>query len=113
MSGRPTDVALIKFVERITSAQKLRDTYELRHEVPFSPYRRYHLVIVTNNRPAISETESDNEPLDEGEDGLVTYKLLVKGAPEELIRNCSHIVGPTGKVETITDEHIVQFEVTV
>ncbi|KAI1718377.1 e1-E2 ATPase domain-containing protein [Ditylenchus destructor] len=110
VSGRPTDVGLIKFVERVTSAQKLRDTYELKHEVPFSPYRRYHLVIVTNQRPPISEIESENEPLNEEEDGLVTYKLLVKGAPEELIRNCSHIVGPGGKVDTITDEHIAQFE---
>uniref|UniRef100_A0A915EHW1 Cation-transporting P-type ATPase C-terminal domain-containing protein n=1 Tax=Ditylenchus dipsaci TaxID=166011 RepID=A0A915EHW1_9BILA len=99
VKGRDSDVALIKFVEQICSAQQIRDSYEVVYEMPFSPYRRYHLVIVSEIQSLAGQDEE-----------LVNYRLLVKGAPEELICNCTDIVGDNGEVQPITDEHVQAFE---
>uniref|UniRef100_A0A914YFV8 P-type ATPase A domain-containing protein n=1 Tax=Panagrolaimus superbus TaxID=310955 RepID=A0A914YFV8_9BILA len=42
--GKSLDVALVKFVENVTSVDKIRDDYDIVFEVPFSSQRRYHLV---------------------------------------------------------------------
>lgn len=46
------------------------------------------------------------------DDDIITYRLMVKGAPEELIRNCDTIIIDNGTMETLTDEHLVKFEVS-
>ncbi|KAH7724073.1 Protein CATP-2 [Aphelenchoides avenae] len=96
--GKATDVALIKFVEKFTSAERLRDQYEIVYEVPFSAYRRYHLVITSDRRNRLAD-----------DDEVITYTLMVKGAPEELIRNCDTIVTENG-AEDLTEDLLVEFE---
>lgn len=87
----------------------MRQKYEIIHEVPFSGYRRYHLVIVVE-KTALEAAKTSNEMNLESEE-LLRYKILVKGAPEELIRNCATIVDENGDFQELTDENLIHFEV--
>ena len=105
--GKSVDVALVKFVENLTSVEKIRDDYEIIFEVPFSSQRRLHLVIVcskSSKRSSSSATSSYSE--------MTKYTVMVKGAPEEVIMSCSTIVTQNGE-ERIDDDKLVEFEVGI
>lgn len=109
-----TPVLILKFLEKFSYrnslTQSIRQKYEIIHEVPFSAYRRYHLVIVVEK--TILETVKAETDIDPESEELLRYKILVKGAPEELIRNCATIIGENGDLEELTDENMIKFEVT-
>ena len=77
--------------------------------MPFSGDHRSHLVIVVQRRGETPESNGQNQDDDEGPPQH--YKLMVRGAPEEVIRKCSTIVTAKGVVELLGDEQLVEFEV--
>uniref|UniRef100_A0AC35FTA5 Cation-transporting P-type ATPase C-terminal domain-containing protein n=1 Tax=Panagrolaimus sp. PS1159 TaxID=55785 RepID=A0AC35FTA5_9BILA len=101
--GKSLDVALVKFVENVTSVDKIRDDYEIVFEVPFSSQRRFHLVIVCSKSSKKSSSSSSYS------DEMIKYTVMVKGAPEELILNCNTIVTENGE-EKLDDDKLLGFE---
>ncbi|CAD5216682.1 unnamed protein product [Bursaphelenchus xylophilus] len=107
MVGKATDVALVKFVEQIIPVHDLREGFDIVYELPFSAQRRFQLVIAREKKIYDSDNESDTSS-DSGNQ-MARFVLMVKGAPEELIRNCS-TVRTKKDTETLDGEKILEFE---
>ncbi|CAD5212257.1 unnamed protein product [Bursaphelenchus okinawaensis] len=109
VAGKATDVALVKFVEQIIPTNDLRESFDIVHELPFSAQRRFQLVIAREKKIYDSDDESDTSS-DSGNQ-MARFVLMVKGAPEELIRNCS-TVRTKGGTQKLDSEKISEFEKT-
>lgn len=72
--GNPSEVALLRFCNPLSSADAIRETNPVVHEIPFSSLRKYHLVVA--RRP----------------EGDRSYSTLMKGAPEIVLDHCSHFL---------------------
>lgn len=77
---------------------KLRESYEVVFEIPFNSLRKWHLVIA--REAGASQKGGDNE---------CQYILMMKGAPEVLIKKCSTFFSENG-VENIKEEFILDFQ---
>lgn len=61
--GRPIDAALLQFVDQLASVEQIRSRYEFVYEVPFSSYRRYHLVIVADRNESSRDCTAFHAPV--------------------------------------------------
>lgn len=102
-TGNPSDVALMAYSDTVCSPTELRKTYPITFEVPFNSTNKWQMVIVKS---------VNSMPEDKMED--VEYEVLMKGAPEVILKRCStYASSKAGRAdhfrEPITDEFRAQF----
>lgn len=81
--GNPSEVALLNFFEGFRSGivAQLRSLYPVVLQIPFNSKNKYHVVVVKGSlRPEQQST------------GRNVHSILMKGAPEMLLRRCSRYV---------------------
>ncbi len=99
-SGDASETAILKFMESVTGPViKYRELYPKVAEKPFSSTYKYQYSIHKN---------SDYNP-NMNEDLKSNFILVMKGAPERIIKLCSTILTAEGEVE-MTEDHITNFE---
>lgn len=103
ITGNPSEVALLRFVENVTSTKQLRDEYEIVFEIPFNSVRKWHLMI---GRKLGGTSNSDAN--DDGT-AVTSYTVMMKGAPEVLIEKCGFYAGENGIV-AINDAFKLDFQ---
>uniref|UniRef100_A0A914XJS3 Cation-transporting P-type ATPase C-terminal domain-containing protein n=1 Tax=Plectus sambesii TaxID=2011161 RepID=A0A914XJS3_9BILA len=91
ISGNPSEVAMLRYAAQMVPADMMRNRYEVVFEIPFNSIRKWHLVVARDTE----HYESD---------GIASYTLMMKGAPEVLIEKCSTLACDTGHKEL--DEEI-------
>lgn len=84
-SGNPSDVALLTFCERLCSTAKLREDYPILFEIPFNSKNKWQLIIIKT----ISLAKKDSDQIE--------YEVLMKGAPEVLLKRCSTYSSSVGE----------------
>ena len=94
-NGSPSEVAMIQYCDRIFDIYKLRGAHQLVFEIPFNSKRKWHLQI--------------HKEKDLGQ-GMSEYRLMMKGAPEILIKKCSTIYTENGITE-LDDFRLNSFQV--
>lgn len=78
--------------------------FQIVFEIPFNSKRKYHLVIA----------RMVNDMLVSGAGENVTYKLMIKGAAEIIIKHCSTIsVSDEHEPVPLTDERMAEFQVHI
>ncbi|KAH7701523.1 P-type ATPase, partial [Aphelenchoides avenae] len=82
--GTPSEIAMIKYADELVEVMDLRKKYDMVFEIPFNSKRKYHLMI--------ARLKDDNN-------GEATYKLLIKGASDILVKMCSTIMTTNGNEE--------------
>ena len=99
ITGNPSEAAMLRYVVELTDATWLRNRYEVVFEVPFNSTRKYHLVIC---KDLVEREYYDNK---DGEDQC-KYILMMKGAPEIVIKRCAKYAGEFGvELELDGDYH--------
>ncbi|CAI5442197.1 unnamed protein product [Caenorhabditis angaria] len=86
--GNPLDVALIKYANQMAINSK--DIYNKIIEIPFNPVRKYQAVLVTKCKDL-------NDKID------VEFILMIKGAPEILLKNCSEDISMYSEYQSAYD----------
>ncbi|ULT97470.1 hypothetical protein L3Y34_005349 [Caenorhabditis briggsae] len=83
ISGNPSEVALLRYASGMIDATEVRNHFHVVFEIPFNSLRKYHLMLVITESTwqGFEQKKRDNEE--------VEYTLMIKGAPEVLIKNCS------------------------
>ncbi|TKR73650.1 hypothetical protein L596_020936 [Steinernema carpocapsae] len=89
--GSPSEVALLRYVDKIFSVPHIRQKYQVIYEVPFNSLRKWHLMVLLE-----TGTQYDD-------DGNVEFLLLLKGAPEVVIQKCSNLATTEGTTELDED----------
>uniref|UniRef100_A0A915B824 Cation-transporting P-type ATPase N-terminal domain-containing protein n=1 Tax=Parascaris univalens TaxID=6257 RepID=A0A915B824_PARUN len=84
--GTPSEVALLRYADKVANVSWLRSRYQIVYEVPFNSLRKWHLMIVRE-----SGRTADS-------DGQISFTLMLKGAPEVVITKCSQIATADGEV---------------
>lgn len=78
-------------------------------EIPFNSVRRWQLVI---NQSLALNQQNDLPPLEEEEStNQKTYCVMMKGAPEVILKRCSH-VSIDGQIKEIDEEFRKQCQVS-
>lgn len=85
-TGNPSDIALLRFADLQFSTETTREQYPLLFEIPFNSTNKWHLVIVPSPGDRTTRRSMD---------------VLIKGAPEVIIKRCSTYLGTHG------DEHAI------
>ncbi|CAJ0942453.1 unnamed protein product, partial [Mesorhabditis belari] len=80
-TGHPTDKAILRVVQDLTSVIDLRAKWDIVFEVPFNKSRRWSIVIAREFEDARAE-----------EDEIICFYAFLKGAPEDVIEKCSHVL---------------------
>jgi magnesium-transporting ATPase (P-type) len=87
---KTTDSVLLDFVRKSkTTVDERNKKSEIIFEMPYTPTRRFHLAVVLQSN---------------------SYLAMLKGAPEELIQNCSWIKGDNDTKEVIDANVLAEFE---
>lgn len=88
--GNPTEMAIVKFLDRIKFHENLRSTYPFLHEMPFSSKTKFHAMLVdisADPRPFIPLLgDGNNKP--SGRD-MPDRAAFMKGAPERVLARCT------------------------
>jgi len=79
--GDATDSAMLRWVEDLTNVHQLRQTQHKFGEVPFSSKTKWHLTLL--------------HPLEDSE----TSKLILKGAPEIILKYCTTVLTGDGEIK--------------
>ncbi|KAK0401820.1 hypothetical protein QR680_015990 [Steinernema hermaphroditum] len=95
--GSPSEVALLRYVDKIFSVPHIRQRYHVVYEVPFNSLRKWHLMILQE-----SGAQCD-------EDGNAEFLLMLKGAPEVVIQKCGTLATDTG-ADILDEEAIMDFQ---
>ncbi|CZR14537.1 Cation-transporting P-type ATPase N-terminal domain-containing protein [Caenorhabditis elegans] len=77
--GNPSEVALLRYASAMLDAKELRESFQVVFEIPFNSVRKYHLILATNKNTWNQVDKNDD----------VEFVVMIKGAPEVLIKNCS------------------------
>ncbi|TYZ65115.1 hypothetical protein PybrP1_005692, partial [[Pythium] brassicae (nom. inval.)] len=85
-TGNPSDIALLRFADLQFSTDSTRDQFPLVFEIPFNSTNKWQLVIVPS--PGHETTRASMD-------------VLMKGAPEVIIRRCSTYVDSHGAEHAI------------
>ena len=97
MTGDATDCALMNFVNEYDNADDILSAYTTLAEIPFSSKNKWMMKIV---RPI-----SDDPIFTKSEDSLEHNDLmLIKGAPDLLLKKTSHILERNGMIRELTAE---------
>ena len=107
ITGNPSEAAMLRYVVELTDAMWLRSRYEILFEVsdhceqlvcqvPFNSTRKYHLVICKDLM------DRDQDP--------TKYVLMLKGAPEIVIKRCTKFAGEFGVEEKIDADYMTAFD---
>jgi sodium/potassium-transporting ATPase subunit alpha len=97
-SGNPSDVALLTYCDQMHSVTALRQDYPILFEVPFNSKNKWQLVVVQGKNSSIEEDSTD-----------VQYEVLMKGAPEVILKRCLTYASTTNNETPMTDEFIESF----
>lgn len=85
--GDASETGILNFCEHIHPTQRFRETYPKVAEIPFSSVNKYHMSI---HRDA---------------DG---YTMILKGAPEVILENCTTVLTMDGKTKDMTaNDHAI------
>ena len=81
--GNPTEMAIVKFLDRIKFHENLRSMYPFVHEMPFSSKTKFHAMLV--------DISADPKPFLclNGGAGNPTRAAFMKGAPERVLQRCT------------------------
>ena len=97
VAGDASETAILKFMESVTGVvSQYRQKYPKVAEKPFSSVYKYQYSIHCNPD---SKPELNNN-----------FILVMKGAPEKIIKLCSTIMGSDGQTIEMNYEHIQHFE---
>ncbi|KAK0408292.1 hypothetical protein QR680_003871 [Steinernema hermaphroditum] len=96
-SGSPSEVALLRYVDKVCSVPHIRQKYHVVYEVPFNSLRKWHLMVLQENG-----AQRDD-------DGQAEFLLMIKGAPEVVIQKCSTLATDDGPVE-LDEEATMDFQ---
>jgi len=77
-TGNPSDVAIMTYADALCSVRGLRDAYPILFEVPFNSTNKWQLTVIKS---------VEGVPEDETEE--VEYEVLMKGAPEVILKRCT------------------------
>ncbi|VDK50044.1 unnamed protein product [Anisakis simplex] len=97
ITGMPSEVALLRYADKVANVSWLRGKYHIVYEVPFNSLRKWHLMIVRESGRVIEE------------DGQTKYTIMLKGAPEVVITKCSQIAMQDAAIP-IDDEIQMEFQ---
>jgi len=75
-------------------------------EIPFNSLRKWHLMITKSNE----DSKNNNDHISDDDDNSVEYTVMMKGAPEVIIKHCTHIMHASGN-EELDDDSIAEFKV--
>ncbi|XP_076242819.1 sodium/potassium-transporting ATPase subunit alpha [Calliopsis andreniformis] len=79
--GDASETGILRFCEHIHATEKFREAYPKVAEIPFSSITKYQMSIHKE------------------EDG---YIMILKGAPEVILENCTHILTTEGETKNMT-----------
>lgn len=88
IQGDATDTAILRFSDFIASADVAREAFTTVYTQAFSSATKFMVTIVTPSVTA-SKEERDAMPCAEGE-----FIMMVKGAPDVLLRRCTTVYDP-------------------
>uniref|UniRef100_A0A914YVG8 Uncharacterized protein n=1 Tax=Panagrolaimus superbus TaxID=310955 RepID=A0A914YVG8_9BILA len=88
--GMSLEVALLRYVETVTSVEAIRPRFPKLFEIPFNSVRRWQLVIARCQ--AKPQSVDALELLEDLQNDQVINVVMMKGAPEEILAKCSHYV---------------------
>uniref|UniRef100_A0A915CEZ2 Myosin tail domain-containing protein n=1 Tax=Parascaris univalens TaxID=6257 RepID=A0A915CEZ2_PARUN len=86
ISGSPSDVALLRYVEMSASVEGIRQRYHVVFDMPFNSVRRFQLIVAK----CLAEPQKPCE-LPPPVDGSSIFVIMVKGAPEVVLHKCQYI----------------------
>ncbi|KAK0412541.1 hypothetical protein QR680_006270 [Steinernema hermaphroditum] len=95
--GSPSEVALLRYVDDVCDVNAIRDKYNIIFEIPFNSKRKYHVMIVREQ--ASYAFASD----------MVEYTVMLKGAPEVVIRRCNTLANKDGGVP-LDEDMMMEFQ---
>ncbi|TKR89896.1 hypothetical protein L596_013935 [Steinernema carpocapsae] len=95
--GSPSEVALLRYVDDVCSVNEIRDKYNIIFEIPFNSKRKYHVMIV---REHASYAFAGDQ---------VAYTVMLKGAPEVVIRRCNTVAKHDGGVP-LDEDMMMEFQ---
>jgi sodium/potassium-transporting ATPase subunit alpha len=118
--GDATDVALLRFSTQYQKLPNLEQYYEVLTEIPFNSKNKWMMKIVRPNETTVnlnikqrSNSVISNTARTYGVDlHKQVFKndeqdlILLKGAPDYLIKKCSRIINEKGDVKQITKEDL-------
>ena len=97
VAGDASETAIIKFMESVTGVvTTFREKYPKSAEKPFSSTYKYQYSIHRNQK---ADPSLNNH-----------FILVMKGAPERIIKLCSTIIERDGTTVTMTEQHMKDFE---
>ncbi|KAF1319924.1 putative hydrolase, partial [Globisporangium splendens] len=85
-TGNPSDIAMLRFADLLFSAETTREYYPLLFEIPFNSTNKWQLVIVPSPGASVTRHSMD---------------VLIKGAPEVIIKRCNTYMGMNGEEHEI------------
>jgi sodium/potassium-transporting ATPase subunit alpha len=107
--GDATDIALFKFSAEFDDHKKMAENYPAQAEIPFNSKNKWMVKVV---RPRNSELHKTIYGVDDDMDSDI---ILLKGAPDYLVKKSTHIIQADGSMVTIKPEitnKIVQIQNT-
>ena len=97
VAGDASESAILKFMESVTGVvTQYREKYPKLTEKPFSSTYKYQYSIHRN--PNADPVLNNN------------FILVMKGAPERIIKLCSTVIGANGETEELNHVHLGKFE---
>jgi sodium/potassium-transporting ATPase subunit alpha len=98
--GDATDTALLRFSVQYETIQNLKETYITLAEIPFNSRNKWMLKIV---RP----TNTLNHEEIFTKDAQASDLMLLKGAPDFLLKKCTKIIQSTGEERQLTNQDLI------
>ena len=100
-NGDATDVALLKFSTAYEKFSNLAKKYEVLSEIPFNSRNKWMMKIVRPNDPCVHKSIFGNDV--DPEDDVI----MIKGAPDYLLKKCTTILDSSGIESSLTNQHIL------
>jgi sodium/potassium-transporting ATPase subunit alpha len=101
--GDATDIALLRFATEYNKVKDFNQKYEIKAEIPFNSRNKWMVKIVRPTDMGVHRRIFDSSSSDEQGD-----LILLKGAPDILLRKSTHILEVDGSVSELDDEKFNQ-----
>lgn len=89
--GDATDIALLRFWSEHENVKEMKTAYDVRAEIPFNSKNKWMVKVI---RPTSREVHSQ---IFGTHDDINSDIILLKGAPDYLIKKSTHIITDNGK----------------